>query len=116
MKIENKIDENGAIKIFINIEKEDISTIWQERVVSFQIILKRDYNINQNNEEKFESLDGIMYIPIIKNGIYVCPRCEETIIPFNLNSPDSDYLYVKCLSCKMDFKIKNKSNKAFKLR
>ncbi len=71
------------------------------------------YMNTKEKEGKFEDLHGNLYDPVIKNGVYVCPKCKGHIVPLNLHQNDPDSYYYRCVVCKIDFKIINKPSKDF---
>ncbi|KKN25367.1 hypothetical protein LCGC14_0885740 [marine sediment metagenome] len=72
------------------------------------------HQIYCNIEDTFLDLAGKPYKPVIKDGLYMCPKCEGHIVPLNPTQHDPDYYYYRCNKCKMDFRIINKADKDFK--
>ena len=90
-----------------------VDAILEEDKVVITINNSGGYYIPEN---AFVDLYGIIYEPVMENGLYVCPKCRGHIVPLNPHQPDPDEYLYRCNICKMDFKVKNKADKDFKLR
>ncbi|KKL59157.1 hypothetical protein LCGC14_2218140 [marine sediment metagenome] len=113
-------DKEGYDKLMIyryvcTIDRKSVSMRMYIPDVEVGIAATTTYNpINCNIEDTFFDLAGKPYKPVIKDGLYMCPKCEGHIVPLNPTQHDPDYYYYRCNKCKMDFRIINKADKDFK--